>query len=160
MSHVQDLASIAEDERILEMRIAGMTPSQIAAQMPGKWDHRRVSHILNRLASEAVARRNATVDEQHTLSLLRLEQLHRWNTVVLQGMLVEQDGKLTFTGKHGDWAGCLSVNVKIMERISKMLGLDKVPASDNWLNSRTPKEMEEYAAQLGIDTSMIPKETA
>lgn len=151
MPSVQALKSVDEDEEILRMRCAGMTPSQIATHMGSQWTHRQVSRVLDKLSAEAVARRNATVDEMHMLSLLRLEQMHQWTVAKIEASIC--DG--VYLGKPGDLSSLLSTNVKIMERISKMLGLDKVPAADNWLSAKTDAEMADMAAKLGIDVSSV-----
>jgi len=159
MPSKQDLQSIIEDEKILSMRVMGMTPSQIAYQMEHGWDAVRVAKALDKMASAAVSRRNATVDEMHMISLARLEGLHQLTTKLIQSMVIlDEDGQPRFVGDPGKFSSLISANIKILERVAKMLGLDKVQTSDNWLGGKTDKQILEIADTLGIDVSKIPLE--
>lgn len=146
--------TVHDDIKVLEMRRVGMTPSQIAYQMGHGWTHQRVVRDIDRMSNAAVARRNTMVDEQHMLMLTRLEWLHHRNSAVLETMAEETKEGIVLKCKPGEFASLISSNVKILERISKMLGLDKVPGQTNWA-SKSEAELAETAAQLGIDISMV-----
>jgi len=126
-AHVEKLA---RQQRALELRIAGMTYSQIgdAIGVGRATAYKYYREALGELLKENVEK----MEELRQLELARLDHLQREAETVLRKshVYVSQGGKIVYDGDvklvdDGPTMQAIATVLRIMERRSKLLGLDQ-----------------------------------